>query len=190
MILLVASALAADEVPEERERRVIPWGTVTAWAFTNAGLAWSEGETARPVSGGGVAVFAGPAALVFSKPKGSTESFRPGAPGVRIDAGLSAGFYARLDTPRASVAGEAGSRTLGGYARLGQMDETGTESRHTLAVGWRSALEAESGQLDVAFVSERRLLPFLAVAGQVDCAFGDADAPWGLGGGASLIFGL
>ena len=57
-----ARCRAEGQYERKGERHVIPWGTVTAWAFTDAGLEWSRGETARTVSGGGVAVFAGPAA--------------------------------------------------------------------------------------------------------------------------------
>jgi hypothetical protein len=190
-MLLVAAALAAEEPAPAR--RVLPWFTATAWSYVGSGLQWGTGVgDARPAIGGGVGLLVGPAALFFRDPPPGT---KPGQ--IHIDTGLSAGFLLRVDTPRAAVAEQA-SRTLGGYFRLGQMDAQNVESRHTVAVGWRNALDdgvvqvdgKPVGQLDVSLVTERRLLPPVAVTAGVDVAVGNSLLPWSVGGTVGVFAGF
>lgn len=63
----------------------------------------------------------------------------------RIDAGLSRRVLFRADAPRPFVYGEHISQTWGGYFRFGQMNETGVESRRTLAPARHRVLPLRSG---------------------------------------------
>lgn len=188
-MLLVATALADEAAPA---RRAIPWFTATAWSYAGSGLEWGTSGAAHPVVTGGVGLLAGPAVLLFKQPPPGT---KPGD--IHIDLGLSAGFLLRVDAPRASVP-EQSSRTLGGYFRVGQMDEDNVESRHTLAVGWRTALDdgpvevdgTPLGQLDVSLITERRLLAPVAVTAGIDLAVGTERLPWSLGGTVGIFAGF
>ena len=102
----------------------------------------------------------------------------------------------RFDGPRSYVYGEDVSQTWGGYFRLGQMDEAGVESRHTLAVGWRrsyflgGAGTNGTGQLDVTLLTERRILPFVGIGASVRCAIGTDELPWSIGAGGAVMIGM
>lgn len=140
---------------------------------------------------------AGPAVLLESEPEGAVK--KPGSPfpeGSRIDAGLSAGVLFRIDGPRSYVYGEDFTQTWGGYLRFGQQDEAGEESRHTLAVGWRRASflggagDNGTGQLDLTLITERRILPFVALGATVRCTVGTEELPSSIGAGAAVLIGM
>jgi hypothetical protein len=172
-------------------RKKIPWLTVTGLATTEA-MYRLDGV---PYAGGSLALLAGPALLLYSEPPNARRiagSFR--SEGSRIDAGLSAGFLARVDTP---APGESsfGSRTFGGYVRLGTMDESGQESRYSLAVGWRqSRVSAEAletdGQLDFALVTEWRVLPVVGIGADVRVVCPSAREAGAVGAGAAVMIGM
>ncbi len=211
-VFILAGALAADTPP--RVHHVIPWGTVTAmsmvdvvWAFGHktcdvdapAQIDYDAGECTGPRIGGGLALMAGPAVLLESEPEGAKRtpgSKSPFPEGGRIDAGLSAGVLFRVDAPRSYVYAEDISQTWGGYFRLGQEDEDGVESRHTLAIGWRRSYflggwsTNGTGQLDVTVMTERRLLSFVGIGATVRCAVGTDALPWSVGAGAAVLIGM
>lgn len=175
----------------ERVRKKIPWLTVTGLATTDA----MYGLDGVPYVGGSLAVLAGPALLLYSEPANATRipgSFR--SEGSRIDAGLSAGFLARVDTPQPGES-SFGSRTFGGYFRLGTMDESGREARHTLAAGHRQArlgkdATAADGQLDITLVTEWRVLPAVGIGADLRVLCPSARQAGAVGAGAAVMVGM
>jgi hypothetical protein len=180
---------SADIAPAAQfDTRWIPWGTVTILATVDTGLSWSTGEAARPTLGGATAVLVGPAALRLRTPKRDDVAL------ADTDIlGLSAGFLARLDTPRAGT-GEVLGRVYGGYVRLGRQPPGGEETRATLAAGWRQSIDDDGpmghGQLVTTLVVERRIVPVAAVTAHLDAGFGNAETPWRVAAGAGAMVGF